>query len=261
MTPKVAKRVLPRVLIGSPRYGGEIMSEAHEAREWAEDNKKHPQEDHVQIVQKVASRASLLAWAFNQCFAEALNWRDAGKADLFAMQHSDVSVPPGWCNELYRRMRIRGDVVVSAVVPMKDHERIRTSTAVGVRDQPFNFRRYINTSDRPGMPETFATQDVAQSDDEILLINTGLWICDLRWPGWNEFEFTIKDAIRKHPETGRWMAWVVSEDWNLAHYLDKHGAPYSACWLPGVKHHGYDYWSVDEFPPVYPQFVPNGEGK
>lgn len=252
---------IPKIFLASPRYSQEIIARSHESREWGEHNDVFGEEDHVQIVHKVASLGSLLPWCFNSLLAAALNHRDKGEVTHFAMQHSDIEpTETGWCNELYRRMRVRGDVAISAVASLKEHERTRTTTAIGVRGQPFNVLRYINTSDRPGMPETFSTRDVAQAGNEVLLINTGLMLLDLTLPAWDDFHFEFRDDIRKNPETNQRQAWASSEDWNLSRWMDKHGLPYSATWLR-LKHYGMDYWDSFEFPPVYPTFYPAQEAE
>jgi hypothetical protein len=226
-----------------------VIYEAHEAREWAEDNESYDPEHHIEIKYKIGSRASILTWCFNSLFAEALNKRDEGEVDYLVLQHSDIVPQYGWANELYKRMKARGDVAISAVVPLKDHERSKTSTAIGVRGEPYNFRRYVHTSDRLRMPETFGTREVAQESDEILLINSGLLMADLSWPGWDGFHFEFRDEIRRNPDTGKWQAWTSSEDWNFSRYLDKHGASYSATWMP-LRHVGMDYWDSFEAAPV-----------
>jgi hypothetical protein len=89
-------------------------------------------------------------------------------------------------------------------------------------------------------------------------VNTGLWLADLSWPGWDSFRFHILNEIQVNPETGNRQAWVVSEDWYLSHYLDSLAAPYSATWIP-LRHIGIDYWDSCELPPIYPKFVPANE--
>lgn len=250
----------PKIIILAPRYSDDVNAMSYMAKQNAARNEDHPPEDHVEIVADVSCKGSLLTFCFNQLFALALDEYDKGNVTHALMVHSDISAPFGFANALYRVMRERGDTVVSAVVPIKEHGRTRTSTAVGVRWNHFGFRRFINTSDRAGMPETFSTIDVAQDVDEVLLINTGLWLADLSHPAWDEFHFEFKDRIRKNPETGSREAVVSSEDWELARFLDAKSIPYSAHWLPGVLHFGSDYWTPDEMPPVYPKFVPSGEG-
>lgn len=248
----------PRVLIGAPRYGDEVIAESFISKGNAERNDLHPEEDHVQVVYDLGCKSSLINFGFNQIFAEALNRHEAGEIDLFAMIHSDLVAEAGWLNKLWSIMRRRGDVVVSAVVSIKEPERSRTSTAVGNRADHFDLRRYITTTDRHSMPETFCTADVSQDEGDVLLVNTGLWIADLSWPGFKDFAFSSVDQIMINPASGKYQAFTVPEDWNFSFWLDAMGAPYSATWIP-TRHVGPSVWSSHELPPLQAQFVPNGE--
>jgi hypothetical protein len=248
----------PKIIILAPRYSDEVNAMSYMAKQNAARNEEYPPEYHVDIVADVSCKGSLLPYSFNSLFALALDERDKGNVTHSLMVHADIGCPFGFANALYQVMQERGDVSVSAVVPIKEHGRVRTSTAVGQRWNSFGVRRFINTSDRAGMPQSFGTADVAESHDEVLLINTGLWLADLRHPGWDDFHFEFLDRIRKNPETGRREAMVASEDWLLARYMDAKGMPYSATWLNGVCHYGPDYWTPDEMPPVYPRFVAAG---
>lgn len=248
----------PKIIILAPRYSDDVNAMSYMAKQNAARNEAYPPEDHVEIIADVSCKGSLLPYSFNSLFALALDEYDKGNVTHALLMHSDVYAPFGFANALYRVMRERGDVSVSAVIPIKEHARMRTSTAVGVRGDDFGFRRFINTSDRSGLPETFSTRDVAQADDEVLLVNTGLWLADLSHPSWDDFAFGFRDEIRKDPDTGARQAVVASEDWLMSRYMDAKGIPYSAHFLPGVQHFGPDYWTPDEMPPVYPKFVANG---
>lgn len=233
----------PQVLIASPRYSQEVMAEASASRRLAEDNASYSARWHVDVPYHLDCHGSLLCWTFNSALAEALNQRDAGVVTHFAMAHSDVCAERGWLNELYMRMSERGDVLISAVVPIKEHERNRTSTAIGVRGDEFEVRRHIRVDERRELPRTFSTADVATSPDEVLLINTGLFLADLRHPFWDDFHFQINDVIKTNPETGRRQAYVSSEDWNMSRALDAAGVPYSATWMT-LKHIGITHWDA-----------------
>lgn len=247
----------PRIVLLAPRYSDECNSIGYMSKTHCERNELYPEEDHVEIAADVSAKGSLLNYIFSQLFAVALNARDAGECTHALLMHSDISAPFGFANSLYQAMRQNRLAAVSAVVPIKEHQRVRTSTAVGVRGDSFGFRRFINVSDRHGMPETFTTKDVAQAEDEVLLINTGLLLIDLSFRDWDNFWFESKDKIRKNPETGRYEALVSSEDWEMSRWMDSRGMPFGAHWLSGVRHYGPDYWTVDELPPVYPKFVKN----
>lgn len=241
---------MPKVMVATPRYSDMIVADAYMTKVNAERNDEWPAENHVQVAFEIGCHASLLAFCFNQMFVEALNKRDEGLCTHFAMLHADISTKPGWLNALYAQMRERGDVVVSAVVPIKEPERRRTSTAVGNRNDVFDIRRYITVGDRLRMPETFSIEDVREDEDDVLLVNTGLWLADLSWPGWNDFAFTINDTIMINPGTGKRQAFCEPEDWFLSRHLDAMDAPYSGTWTVDVAHHGPSIWRSHDVSPL-----------
>jgi hypothetical protein len=98
------------------------------------------------------------------------------------------------------------------------------------------------------MPETFSTKDVAKEEDEILLVNTGLWIADLRHEFWDTFSFGFDDAIGLDPTNGKRVAMVCSEDWLLSRKMDEAGVPFSATWRIQTYHTGPSIWSSHEIP-------------
>jgi hypothetical protein len=89
--------------------------------------------------------------------------------------------------------------------------------------------------DRDKLPPTFGSEAVCKPG-EVLLVNTGLMLLDLRWPGWDGFAFQFHTDIDKTP-SGR-VARCRSEDWEMSHYLHKHKAKYLATWKPKLKHEG-----------------------
>lgn len=248
----------PKAIILAPRYSDEIVADAYMAKSCATANENYPPEHQIEVYADLGGKSSLINMGFNRLFAEALNQYDDGNIQYMAMQHADVVAEPGWLNKLYAIMKERGDVAVSAVVCIKETERLRTSCAVGNALDKFDIRRYINVTDRHGLPETFSTIDVAKDEDEVLLINTGLWIADLSWQGWNEFAFESIDAIFVNPATNKRQAATVPEDWFMSYYLAERGAPYSATWKVRTHHYGPTIWDSHAMPPVYPKFVANG---
>lgn len=249
------KSFIPRFMVATPRYSDLVVADSYMARVNAARNDIHSEEDHVDVVFEIGCHASLLAFCFNQMFAEALNKRDEGLCTHFAMLHSDVGAKPGWLNSLYSIMRERGDIVVSAVIPIKEPERERTSTAVGNRFDVFDIRRYITVGDRLAMPETFSIDDVRQDPDDVLLINTGMWVADLSWEGWDGFSFQINDTIMVNPATGKRQAFCEPEDWFMSRFLDSQGASYSGTWKVPVTHHGPSIWRSHETPAMVGKFA------
>jgi hypothetical protein len=137
---------IPKVMIATPRFDDSVIAESYAARKNAERNEEYPEEDAVEVAFEVGVKGSLLTFCFNQGLAEALNQRDAGKVTHFAMIHADIHCKAGWLNELWSIARTRGDVVVSAVVPIKEPTRLKTSCAIGCRGDNFGVKR---KKDRP----------------------------------------------------------------------------------------------------------------
>jgi hypothetical protein len=192
-----------------------------------------------------------IAYAFNIILAHALGWRDEGKITHLAMIHADVQAEDGWLDMLIDILDDHKADVVSAVIPIKDAVmNPRTSTAIGNIDEPWYPTRYICVNDQLTMPETFGPEDVCKEGEE-LLINTGLWVADLRKPWWDEMRWTldsriitIKDPDAMASESGKDVRKVQmrSEDWEWSRFMRQHGARYLATWKPKVTHHGEFGW-------------------
>jgi hypothetical protein len=244
----MSKIDVPKIILAMPRYSDEVVAESYLTAQNGDANELFPDEDAVEVVHKISNKASLLPFSHNVCLAEAMNKRDEGVATHVAYLHSDIACEAGWLNKLAAIMRDRGDVAVSAVVCIKEPKRLRTSAAVGARGNNFAFKRFITTADRLNMPETFSTADVAEESDDVLLINTGVLLMDLRWPGFDDFAFGFDDAILTNPETGKRQAFVCPEDWRLSRALDEMGAPYSATFAVRTFHYGPSIWDSHEVP-------------
>lgn len=190
---------------------------------------------------------SLLNHGFNRLWAAARNCRDRMKATHFAMIHSDVCPEYGWATTLLDELIERDADVVSAVIPIKD-ERGLTTTAVYDGD-PFVLRR-LTLTEIAQLPETFGEEDTSRK----LLLNTGLWVCDLRKPWVDGWCFCSKERVVKNAK-GNWTAEVSSEDWQFSHYLNEHGAKIYATSKVKVLHEGgtqfgngepWGHWTEDK---------------
>lgn len=239
---------IPKIVLATPRYGDDVIAASFTAYQNAEANDLFPPEDSIQIVHRVSHRSSLLPNAFNSCLAESLNKRNDGVATHMALIHSDVAAEAGWLNRLASVMRKRGDAAVSAVVCLKETNRQKTTTAIGARGNIYEVRRMLTTADRLRMPETFSTADVASEPDDVLLINTGMMLIDLRVPFFDDFAFRFRDDILIHPVTGKRQAYVCPEDWLASREMDAAGVPFSATWAVKTFHYGPSIWNSHEIP-------------
>lgn len=239
----------PRVAVSCPTYDNRVHKETVRA---LMNPTRHDGTSRVDVVSFIDTNVSLLAHTFNNAIVAALEARDgwAGTAEIpsqarpthFAMIHADIGPRvAGWVDALWDVMDATGAEVVSTVVPIKEPTRERTSTAIGRRDDPWKLDRYITAADLGVTPPTFTAADVC-GEGEVLLINTGLWLADLRCPWWDEFPgFEIRDRIARG-EDGRRVSQVRPEDWEFSRFLDRVGAKYAATWEVPVSHSGDAAW-------------------
>lgn len=198
----------------------------------------------VHLIGWTMSDSSFLPGSFNQCLIWGLNLRDEGRATHLAMIHSDIEpIDVGWIDQLYAEMQRTGATVVSAISPIKNSEG-KTSTAIAKRDDPWRIVRHIGIDERNTLPDTFGPKDVC-GEDEVLLINTGLWLADLRHPFWDTFQgFDTRCKIDREPAMGnqRRCFWRT-EDWEWSRAMADAGVEYRATWTVLLHHHGQAFWS------------------
>jgi hypothetical protein len=228
-----AAKVRPRLVVGLPtydgrRYNGKAMSEILGISNLD--------------VRCIEIQNSLLALAFNQAWAAALN----DNATFFLMLHEDIiPVTDQWVAVMFRELMDRRADVISVVSPIKTPDGL-TSTAVET-DDPWNPRR-LTMTEVYERPETWT--------EEGLLLNTGLMLVDFRAPWVNDAYFTINDRIIRKP-TGEYMAEVQPEDWNISRTARAAGAKLYATRKVTVLHvgrAGYDNscpWGDKKIDPVY----------
>lgn len=156
--------------------------------------------------------SSVLPSTFDTLWSIALNYFERGEVTHFAMQHDDVVAQEYWLDLLLDELdRLDADLV-SAVVPIKDHRGL-TSTAIDDSGDVWNPRR-LTLAEVHRMPETFT--------DPLILLNTGLWVCDLSKPWvWRTngvgdlmCSFHQRNRIRRGPSG--WVAEMRSEDWEFS---------------------------------------------
>lgn len=241
---------VPRVAIACPTYDNRV----HMPTAVAIDAAARPG-GRVEMVAKIPTMASLLAHGFNNAISIALDLRDGlnpnpggppvpdeARPTHFVMIHSDIApLGLGWADTLFDLLDRTGAELVSVVAPIKEPECVRTSTAIGSRDDPWARPRFVTADDRGRTPPTFGPADVC-GEGEVLLVNTGLWMADLRCPWWDEFPgFQISDRISRD-EHGRRRAQTRPEDWEFSRFLDHVGARYAATWEVPLAHHGENRW-------------------
>jgi len=176
---------------------------------------------------------SLLALVFNRLWIRALNARGQGITH-FAMHHADVEAPAGWVDTLIEEMEETGADVVSVVLPIKDQ---RGLTSTGVQDAITKKIRRFTIKEVMELPTTFDRYDADRPPQEILMVNTGLWICDFTRPWVEKVCFHILDGITREAD-GLFQARAVPEDWNFSQWLAEQGLRVFATSRVKAIHHG-----------------------
>ena len=231
---------LPKVALVMPHYGG-VEAGAALALCNAPVH-PDPRKAKAVISRTSITSTSLLCQCFNRLLSLALDWRDEGMVTHIVMLHADIV--PGqycWVDVLMDEMTKSNLDMVSAIVPIKEPERLRTSTAIGDLNDPWKVNRYISVSDYGKNPQTFTAKDVCQPD-EVLLVNTGCWVADLRLPFWDTFHFQIHDRIVRDSDDTR-LAQTRPEDWELSRAMHAAGVRYGATWALPVTHCGNGGWA------------------
>lgn len=219
---------VPRVILVTPYYGPVSMGLRQTLNGAVKDRRL------LSVVMEAQSTSSVLPQCFNQLLAVALDARDAGKVTHLAMAHADIVAEPGWLDTLWSEMWFHNADLISAVVPIKGPTG-RTSTAIGDRNDRWRVPRCVYLKDRATLPATFGPEAVC-GPDEVLLINTGLFLADLRRPWWDDFAFQFHNRITT-TAAGR-VAECRSEDWNMSSYLHKAGAKVLATFKVKLRHDG-----------------------
>jgi hypothetical protein len=177
--------------------------------------------------------SSILTFAFNLCWAQALNEYEAGRITHFLMWHSDVRpCSPRWLDTLTDEMEKAGADVLGTSIPIKDTKGL-TSTAIDT--DPWRPQR-VSLKQMNELPPTWSC--------DRLLINTGLMLVDLRKPWWQEICFDIEDRIVKVNDY--WRAECKPEDWQFSRAARKRGARIFVTRAVVVEHTGLISWASNQ---------------
>lgn len=239
---KTRKAPRPVVVLSMPRRGENVSFGA------CEGYHLYPSNGACEVVRSYTI-STVLDHAFNRLWAVALNLREKG-ATHFAMQHDDVAPCQGWLDILMAELVRTGADVVSAVVPIKSEAGL-TSTAVETDDD--YFPRRLTMKEVHDLPETFADEDVGGE----LLLNTGLWVCDIRRPWVDTPSPLVFHTVNRIvlDDEGQWQAQAKSEDWEFSRAARARGARLLATRKVALHHAGemrftnstvWGEWQTDE---------------
>jgi hypothetical protein len=229
---------IPRVAVVMPHYGDVSLKAARAFHNPSTRTNIDPSL-FVEVATWIDSQSSITPDTFNHLLANALGLRDQGTATHLAMIHSDVEPEGPWLNALWCEMARTGADVVSSVIPIKNRSG-RTSTAIGDAGDRWAVKRFITLDDRDTLPATFTAEDCC-GPGEVLLVNTGLWLADLRRDWWDGFAFQWHTRITKEGHARR--TWVRPEDWEMSRDLAEAGAKVAATWAVNVVHCGNGRWA------------------
>jgi hypothetical protein len=240
---------VPLIVLATPHYGSSAMGYA--------DTLMGAQRTPglARLVTIVKCNSSLLPTSFNEGLSIALTLREQGKCTHFAMVHSDILAESGWLDTLWSEMWTHDADLVSTIVPIKNDSG-RTSTAIGDADDLWKVKRCLFLNEMHKYPATFGRESVCADDTEVLLVNTGCWLADLRKPWWDDFAFNLHSRIIREEITYQSVAGVVtpaaeigyrvetrSEDWEMSHHLHRHNARVMVTQRVKLRHEGIKQWA------------------
>jgi len=191
---------------------------------------------------------SLLSNAFNRLKCECQNRMLAGESfDWFVLLHSDMSSPdPDWLTQLIAVAETHHLDVVAANARIKQSgEQGKadgdTSTAILTADGEMV---RIPARRLRMLPPVLTDAYARESMGGILLVNTGMLLIRLGQSWFDDFYWTIEDAIRRD-ESGQYIPIVVPEDWRMSMWLAERGIPYGVAQEVRTIHGDewrWDYW-------------------
>lgn len=204
------------------------------------------------LVYPGAQWCSLLTYTFNLLWAGFLSKREELGLTHFAMMHDDIVPETGWMDVLLREMEKNHADLVSAVVPIKDNRGL-TSTATETNDV-WNPRRLTMREvwDGTGDPFFDCGETVTSVQCPDLLVNTGLWVCDIRKPWCEKVWFEQRDELVREAD-GTFTVNTAPEDWNFSRAVKREGGVIAATRAVKLYHERPEYtnakpwgaWAVD----------------
>lgn len=215
----------PHIYLGLPTYNGESPADqlfSVLAQTRSKDFK----------ISVSPFKFSMLTYAFNFLWADALNKREEIGITHFLLLHSDVVPSQGqeWVKILLDEMETVGADVMSAIIPIKTPEGLTsTGTQIGEPYHPWAVKRYT-MQEVFRMPETFSHDRLA--------INTGMMLVDIRKPWVEEIYFDIRNDMIKNKKTGKFEALAFPEDWLFSQMARDLGAKVYATRKVKLGHRG-----------------------
>lgn len=184
--------------------------------------------------------SSLLTQSFNALWCAALNARQTERVGYFAMLHDDIAPQDWWLDTLIEELNATGLDMLSVAMPIKDVRGL-ASCGIGGADSWDTIGRFSMT-ELARMPATFTAADIGHAG-QVLLANTGCWVCrfDADWV--ERVCFTINDRLTRDAD-GRWCPEVEPEDWNFSRQMHAMGLRVGVTRKVRAAHVGeFSFWN------------------
>lgn len=207
----------PKIFLGVPTYDGSRDNGMGLVRAY----------QHANWITEIMS--SSLAFCFNKIWCEMLNMRAEGRVTHFAMMHADVvPLQSNFLKILHDELVAYDADVMSVIIPIKNELGL-TSTGIDTQD--------IHYPQRVTLHQAFALDETWTHDR--LLVNTGLWIADVRpergdWP--EKICFKFQEKIVK--VDGKFEPRSIPEDWDFSRQMRALGRTMYATRKVEVNHVG-----------------------
>lgn len=203
--------------------------------------------DDLDVVCQMEYGTSALGKVFNMLWATAIGRMEQGVVTHFAMLHADILPEDYWLDTLMDELIANDADVMSAVAPIKDSKGL-SSVAIDDPQDPYQCLRRFTMRELEDMPETFDHVGAGYPNN-IMMVNTGCWVCDLRKPwvtaadadGALKVFFTIQDTIRRsrNPKTpGQLEVGMNPEDWEFSRRVHRMGGKLFATRKVRLQHFG-----------------------
>lgn len=211
-----------RVVLTMPR-GGSTLTDGAAKGFFLWPTKTHE-------IMRMEASSSAANHTFNRLWSEALMMRECG-FKYFAMIHSDVCPEMCWLDILMDELHRLNADVISSVIPIKDEHGL-TSTALDKGDLWHVCR--LTMKEVMALPETFDSSDVGYP----LLLNNGLWLCDMTKPWAEQFSFETLNRISRTKD-GKFFAQTIPEDWLCSRKFHDAGLKIYATRKVKIEHEGF----------------------
>jgi hypothetical protein len=202
----------PRIFLATPTYNGTLTV-------GTSDGIRHATKRYPTVA--VPNASSLMDNSFNFLWCQALEQRDLGNATHFAMIHADISPAKYWIDTLMDVLVSRGADMVSSIVAIKSPQGL-TSTAISHPSDRWRIERRLTMSEVMNLPETFGGEICP---GRTLLVNNGLWLCDLRKPWCDQVCFDTENSIHREVVGGvtKRLVQCVPQDWQFSRDVQAQG--------------------------------------